>query len=55
MLHRDTTLGALITHTFATVEAEDLDALLRVFADDVDAAAHAPATPHAAIRRHDLR
>jgi ketosteroid isomerase-like protein len=34
MVQQDTSLSALITYTFAAVEAKDLDALLRVFADD---------------------
>jgi ketosteroid isomerase-like protein len=34
MEHQDTALQELVTHTFATLEAKDLDALLGVFADD---------------------
>lgn len=32
--HTDTSLYDLVTHTFATVEAKDLEAMMRVFADD---------------------
>jgi ketosteroid isomerase-like protein len=32
--HQDTGLYALITRTFAAVEAKDLEALMRLFADD---------------------
>jgi ketosteroid isomerase-like protein len=34
MEHMDTSLHDLITRTFATVEAKDLDAMMSVFADD---------------------
>ena len=34
MEHRDTSLHDLITHTFATIEARDLDAMMSLFADD---------------------
>ena len=34
MKHRDTSLHDLITHTFATIEARDLDAMMSLFADD---------------------
>jgi ketosteroid isomerase-like protein len=32
--HTDTSLHDLVTHTFATIEAKDLEAMMRVFADD---------------------
>jgi ketosteroid isomerase-like protein len=32
--HTDTSLHDLVTHTFAMVEAKDLEAMMRVFADD---------------------
>ena len=34
MESRDTSLQNLVTHTFATVEAKDLDAMMSVFAED---------------------
>jgi ketosteroid isomerase-like protein len=34
LVHQDASLYELITHTFATIEAKDLDTLLRVSADD---------------------
>jgi ketosteroid isomerase-like protein len=34
MEHRDTSLHDLITCTFATIEAKDLDAMMSLFADD---------------------
>src|SRR5437588_12158194 len=34
MEHRNTSLHDLITHTFATIEANDLDAMMSLFADD---------------------
>jgi ketosteroid isomerase-like protein len=44
MVHQETSLYELIPHTFATIEAKDLDALIRVSADDaVVIDAHFPA------------